>query len=76
MGTAVQKAARDLKQQFLQIGAQAMGVKPRQVQVADGALVCGESRLTFKGSLRAPFRQKLRRRNDRLRRSRAGNHQQ
>ena len=35
MGTAVQKAARDLKQQFIKIGAQTMGVKPSQVQVAD-----------------------------------------
>ena len=55
MGTAVQKAARDLKQQFLQIGAQAMGVKPKQVQVADGALVCGESRLTFKEAFERRF---------------------
>ncbi|HEX9787014.1 MAG TPA: xanthine dehydrogenase family protein molybdopterin-binding subunit, partial [Candidatus Binatia bacterium] len=46
MGTAVQKAARDLKQQFIKIGAQIMGVKPGQVQVEDGALICGESRLT------------------------------
>ena len=35
MGTAVQKAARDLKQQFIKIGAQTMGVKPSQVQVVD-----------------------------------------
>ena len=55
MGTAVQKAARDLKQQFLQIGAQAMGVKPKQVQVVDGALVCGESRLTFKEAFERRF---------------------
>src|SRR5581483_8063968 len=48
MGTAVQKAARDLRQQFVKIGAQVMGVKPAQIEVADGALICGESRLTFK----------------------------
>ena len=48
MGTAVQKAARDLKQQFIAIGAQVMGVKPGQIQVEDGALICGESRLTFR----------------------------
>jgi len=55
MGTAVQKAARDLRQQFVQIGAQAMGVKPKQIQVADGALVCGESRLTFKEAFERRF---------------------
>jgi CO/xanthine dehydrogenase Mo-binding subunit len=47
MGTAVQNAARDLKQQFIKIGAQILSVKPSQVQVVDGALICGESRLTF-----------------------------
>ena len=55
MGTAVQKAARDLKQQFITIGAQAMGVKPRQLQVEDGALICGESRLTFKEAFERRF---------------------
>jgi len=55
MGTAVQKAARDLKQQFIKIGAQTMGVKPSQVQVADGALICGESRLTFKEAFERRF---------------------
>lgn len=55
MGTAVQKAARDLRQQFIKIGAQTMGVKPRQIQVIDGALVCGESRLTFKEAFEKRF---------------------
>jgi len=55
MGTAVQKAACDLKQQFIRIGAQTMGVKPKQIQVADGALVCGESRLTFKEAFERRF---------------------
>jgi len=55
MGTAVQKAARDLKQQFIKIGAQTMGVKPSQVQVADAALICGESRLTFKEAFERRF---------------------
>jgi CO/xanthine dehydrogenase Mo-binding subunit len=55
MGTAVQKAARDLKQQFIKIGAQTMGVKPGQVQVVDGALICGESRLTFKEAFERRF---------------------
>lgn len=55
MGTAVQKAARDLKQQFIKIGAQTMAVKPKQVHVADGALVCGESRLTFKEAFERRF---------------------
>jgi CO/xanthine dehydrogenase Mo-binding subunit len=47
MGTAVQKAARDLKQQFIKIAADAMGVAPKLVRVIDGALICGESRMTF-----------------------------
>jgi CO/xanthine dehydrogenase Mo-binding subunit len=55
MGTAVQKAARDLKQQFIKIGAQTMDVKPSQVQVADGALMCGDSRLTFKEAFERRF---------------------
>ena len=55
MGTAVQKAARDLKQQFTEIGARAMGVKPRQIEVVDGALICGESRLTFKEAFERRF---------------------
>jgi CO/xanthine dehydrogenase Mo-binding subunit len=47
MGTAVQRAARDLKRQLIKIGAQTFGAKPSQVQVVEGALTCGESRLTF-----------------------------
>jgi CO/xanthine dehydrogenase Mo-binding subunit len=55
MGTAVQKAARDLRQQFVKIGAQTMGVKPNQIKIVDGALVCGESRLTFKEAFERRF---------------------
>jgi CO/xanthine dehydrogenase Mo-binding subunit len=55
MGTAVQKAAHDLKQQFAKIGAQAMGVKPSQIRVVDGALVCGEARMTFKEAFERRF---------------------
>ena len=55
MGTAVQKAARDLRQQFIKIGAQTIGVKPNQIHVIDGALVCGESRLTFKEAFEKRF---------------------
>ena len=55
MGTAVQKAARDLRQQFIKMGAQAMGVRPNQIHVVDGALVCGESRLTFKEAFEKRF---------------------
>lgn len=55
MGTAVQKAARDLKEQFIKIGAQVMGVKPSQIRVADGALICGESRLAFKEAFERRF---------------------
>jgi CO/xanthine dehydrogenase Mo-binding subunit len=55
MGTAVQKAARDLKQQFIKIGAQVMGVKPARIEVAEGALTCGESRLTFREAFERRF---------------------
>ena len=55
MGTAVQKAARDLKQQFIAIGAQVMGVKPGEIRVEDGALICGESRLTFREAFERRF---------------------
>ena len=55
MGTAVQKAALDLRRQFIQIAAQTMGVKSKQIQVIDGALVCGESRLTFKEAFEKRF---------------------
>jgi CO/xanthine dehydrogenase Mo-binding subunit len=55
MGTAVQKAARDLKQQFIKIAADAMGMKLNQVQVVDGALICGESRMTFKEAFERRF---------------------
>jgi CO/xanthine dehydrogenase Mo-binding subunit len=55
MGTAVQKAARDLKSQFVKIGAQVMGVKPSQIKVVDGALICGESRLSFKEAFERRF---------------------
>ena len=55
MGTAVQKAARDLKQQFINIAAQAMAAKPSKIRVADGALVCGEARMTFKEAFERRF---------------------
>jgi CO/xanthine dehydrogenase Mo-binding subunit len=55
MGTAVQKAARDLRQQFVRIAAQTMNVRPNQIQVGDGALICGESRLTFKEAFERRF---------------------
>jgi CO/xanthine dehydrogenase Mo-binding subunit len=55
MGTAVQKAARDLKQQFVKIGAQTMGVKAGQIRVVDGALVCGEARMTFQEAFERRF---------------------
>lgn len=55
MGTAVQKAARDLKQQFIKLAAQKMKVKGGQIKVVDGALICGESRMTFKEAFEERF---------------------
>jgi CO/xanthine dehydrogenase Mo-binding subunit len=55
MGTAVQRAARDLKQQLLKIGAEALRVKPGEVQLLDGAMIAGEMRLTFKEAVERRF---------------------
>jgi CO/xanthine dehydrogenase Mo-binding subunit len=55
MGTAVQKAARDLKGQLIRIAAQKMAVKPNHVRVVDGALICGEARMTFKEAFEERF---------------------
>jgi CO/xanthine dehydrogenase Mo-binding subunit len=55
MGTAIQRAARDLKNQLAKIGAEALRVKPGQVQFLDGAMVSGEMRLTFREALQRRF---------------------
>lgn len=55
MGTAVQAAARDLKKQLIKIAADAFGVKPKDVRVDGGALICGEARLTFREALARRF---------------------
>jgi CO/xanthine dehydrogenase Mo-binding subunit len=55
MGTAVQGAARDLKKQLINIAAEAFRAPPSQVKLQDGALVCGEARLTFKEALEHRF---------------------
>jgi len=55
MGTAIQRAARDLKQQLLRIGAEALRVKSGQIQLLDGAMIAGEMRLTFKEAVERRF---------------------
>ncbi|HEY2988058.1 MAG TPA: xanthine dehydrogenase family protein molybdopterin-binding subunit [Candidatus Binatia bacterium] len=55
MGTAIQRAARDLKNQLLKIGAGALRVKPGAVKLIDGAMICGEMRLTFREALQRRF---------------------
>lgn len=55
MGRAVQAAARDLKKQLVAIAAAAFGVKSSQVRVQDGALICGEARISFKEALQRRF---------------------
>ncbi|MFQ5902276.1 MAG: xanthine dehydrogenase family protein molybdopterin-binding subunit, partial [Candidatus Binatia bacterium] len=55
MGRAVQAAARDLRKQILKIGAEAFGVRPSQVRVEDGGLVCGEAKMSFKEALQRRF---------------------
>ena len=55
MGNAVQAAARDLKKQLIKIAADAFRVPQRQVKLQDGALICGEARLSFKEALERRF---------------------
>ena len=55
MGRAVQAAARDVKRQLLKIGAGVYGVKPNEIRLMDGALVCGEARLSFAEVLEKRF---------------------
>jgi CO/xanthine dehydrogenase Mo-binding subunit len=55
MGTAVQAAARDVKKQLVKIAAKAFNAKPTQIKVMDGALVCGEARMTFSEALKSRF---------------------
>ncbi len=55
MGLAVQRAARDLKKQLVRIAADAFVVKPGQVRVQDGGLVCGEARMSFREAMARRF---------------------
>ncbi|MFQ5850986.1 MAG: xanthine dehydrogenase family protein molybdopterin-binding subunit [Candidatus Binatia bacterium] len=55
MGLAVQEAARDLKKQLLKIGAEAFGVRPSQLRVRDGGLVCGEAKFSYQEALARRF---------------------
>ncbi|MGH7773232.1 MAG: xanthine dehydrogenase family protein molybdopterin-binding subunit [Candidatus Binatia bacterium] len=55
MGLAVQGAARDLKKQLIRIGAEVFGAKPGQVRVEDGALVCGEAKLSYREAMARRF---------------------
>jgi CO/xanthine dehydrogenase Mo-binding subunit len=44
-----------LKKQLLAIAAETFRVSPNQVKLQDGALICGEARLTFKEALERRF---------------------
>ena len=55
MGRAVQQAARDVKRQLLKIGAAAFGVRASEIRLTDGALVCGEARMSFAEALEKRF---------------------
>ena len=55
MGTAVQKAARDLKKQLIKIAAETFRVAQSHVRLQNGSLVCGEARLTFKEAVERRF---------------------
>ncbi|MCY4485775.1 MAG: xanthine dehydrogenase family protein molybdopterin-binding subunit [Deltaproteobacteria bacterium] len=55
MGRAVQQAARDVKRQLLKIGAAAFGVPAKEIRLMDGALLCGEARMSFAEALEKRF---------------------
>ena len=55
MGSAVQAAARDLKKQLIKIAVDAFHVRPSQVRMMDGGVVCGESRMSFQELLQYRF---------------------
>ncbi|MGH7828991.1 MAG: xanthine dehydrogenase family protein molybdopterin-binding subunit, partial [Candidatus Binatia bacterium] len=55
MGRAVQAAAQDLKKQLVHVAAGAFSVKASRVTVQDGALICGEARISFKEALQRRF---------------------
>jgi CO/xanthine dehydrogenase Mo-binding subunit len=55
MGLAVQRTARDLKKQLLEIGAEVFGVRPGQIRLQEGGLVCGEAKLSFSEVLARRF---------------------
>jgi len=55
MGNAVQAAAHDLKKQLTKIGTEVFRVPQRQIKLHEGALVCGEARLTFAEALERRF---------------------
>ena len=55
MGRAVQDATRDLKKQMINLGAKKFRVRPNQVRIEDGALVCGEARLSYQEVVQLRF---------------------
>ena len=55
MGLAVQAAARDLKKQLIEIGADTFGVGASQVRLQGGVLVSRGSRLSFAEALQRRF---------------------
>jgi len=55
MGTAVQRAAKDLKKQLVRIAADAFGGAQKQTRVVDGGVVCGEARMSFEELLEKRF---------------------
>jgi CO/xanthine dehydrogenase Mo-binding subunit len=55
MGSAVQAAAHDLNKQLIKIAAEAFRVPQSQVTLQEGALICGEARLSLKEALERRF---------------------
>jgi CO/xanthine dehydrogenase Mo-binding subunit len=55
MGTAVQNAARDLRKQLIAIAASTFKVKPGQLRLDNGALICGEARMSFREVVQQRF---------------------
>jgi CO/xanthine dehydrogenase Mo-binding subunit len=55
MGTAVQKAARDLKKQLIAIAAAAFKSRPGQIRSESGGLICGEAKMSYREALQKRF---------------------
>jgi len=55
MGQAVQKAAQDARSQFVQAAASLLRASPREIRLEEGAVICGEHKLSFREVMQRHF---------------------